>query len=136
MTNIESKYYDMIKESIENMTASEQIELHNNYCEEINDMDSYIYSMNDFDEIMNGMTPWEIVRTCYYGDFCPARDYFTFNGYGNAVSFDFPDEQIFISDIVDYIIRNEDSLYNDEIQDLLDEMTEEIMNEEEDENED
>jgi hypothetical protein len=61
----------------------------------------------------------------------PNRDYFTFNGYGNVISFDYiynsyTDEfnHIDIDDLIDYIIENQNSFYNDDIQEVLDEIEE------------
>ena len=47
------------------------------------------YDMEEFDELLEGKTPWEIARACYYGSFCPADGYFKWNGYGNLESTDF-----------------------------------------------
>ena len=102
--------YEKIKSVLEGMDTAEIIAVHNEYCNETNNMDDYIYAMCEFDEIMNGMEPWEIARACFYGhEFCPAHDYFRFNGYANLESFDFAPEGnsgIYISDIADYIDRN------------------------------
>lgn len=119
-------YISAITEIIDAMDDSEKISLHNEYCSETNNMDDYIYSMDEFDEIMDGMKPWEIARAAYYsGKFCPAHDYFWFNGYGNLESDDFCPSIIYPSDIADYIVRNDDDMGNDEIREVLDEMNDE-----------
>lgn len=127
--------YEKIKNALDEMGTAEIIAIHNTYCDASNNMDDYIYDMSEFDEIMGNMTPWEIARACFYGhEFCPAHDYFRFNGYANLESFDFAPEGnsgIYTSDIADYIDRNEDALYNDEIQDILDEYEEEDEEDEE-----
>lgn len=115
---------EKIKSALEDMDNAEIIAIHNEYCDAANYMDDYIYSMYEFDEIMDGMRPWEIARSCYYGDFCPADDYFRFNGYGNLESFVCAQENnsgIYIEDIANYIDQNEDALNSDEIQEILDE---------------
>ena len=118
--------YEKIKETLENMDTAELVYAHNSYCDATNSMDDYIYNMDEFDEILSGMTPWEVARAAYYsGKFCPAHDYFWFNGYGNLESDDFTQRIIYIDDIAEYIDRNEDSLYNDDIQEVLDEYEEE-----------
>lgn len=108
---------------MEGLSTSDLVSVHNEYCEANSDMDNYIYRMDEFDEVMSGCSPWEVARACYYsGKFCPAHDYFWFNGYGNCESDDFPGgDQIYIDDIAAYIDRTENSLYNSEIQDVLDE---------------
>lgn len=119
---------DKLKELLENMSNDELIQVWNEYQLNINGCDE-IFPMDMFDEIMNHNEPWEIARACYYGKFCPAHDYFWFNGYGNLESSDYPTDNIYIDDIIDYIERNGDALYNDDIQAILDEYEETEENE-------
>lgn len=111
---------------INEMDESELISLHNEYGDSVNHWDDRIYSMWDFDEIMSGTEPFEVARMCFYGDFNPNDDYFHFNGYGNLESLDGYEltDHIYIDDIADYIIRNDDELYNDDIRTILDEFNE------------
>lgn len=81
-----------------------------------------IYPMDDFDEIMDGMTPTDIAQKIYYGDgFNPNDDYFKFDGYENLKSLtDFSvTDEVDIDDIVSTIIDEESSDYN-AIQDFFD----------------
>lgn len=121
--------YEKIESALENMDTAEIIAIHNEYCEAANNMDDYIYSMEEFDEIMDGERPWNIASNCFYGHyFCPADDYFRFNGYANLESFNFAPEGnsgVYISDIARHIDRNDDALNCDEIQEILDESEEE-----------
>ena len=71
---------------IDNFSDDEIIESYNEYCESMNDMDSIIYDMSEFNEIMSSLPPIEIVIGALNGNFDPADDYFTFDGYGNASS--------------------------------------------------
>lgn len=112
---------DKIKELLEEMSDSELLSVYMEYCDSANICDGGIYDMDDFDEIMSGSEPWEIARSCFYGDFRPCDKYFSFNGYGNLISFDYISEHIYIDDIARYIIDNEDALNNDDIQEILDE---------------
>lgn len=48
---------ERIIEAIENLFIDEAVSLWNEYCSEDNRMDDYIYSMNEFDEIMGNMKP-------------------------------------------------------------------------------
>lgn len=116
---------DKIKEALESMSTTELIDVHNEYCDAINDGDSRIYSMDEFDEILSCMSPWEVARAAYYsGKFCPANGWFWFNGYANLESSDFTPDIIFVDDIAAYIDRNDDALYNGDVQDILDEWEE------------
>lgn len=126
---------EKVMEAIENLSSDEAVSLWNEYCSEDGRMDDYIYSMNEFDEIMGNMTPLDVARTCYYGEFCPADDYFWFNGYANLESSDFPSmddkSPFYAKELAAWIIKNENALYCDEIQEILDEDDEEEKDEDE-----
>lgn len=126
---------EKVMEAIENLSSDEAVSLWNEYCSEDGRMDDYIYSMNEFDEIMGDMTPLDVARTCFYGDFCPADDYFWFNGYANLESSDFPSiddkSPFYAKALATWIIKNENALYCDEIQEILDEDDEEEKDEDE-----
>ena len=120
--------YDAIKNVLEGMNTADIIAVHNKYCDGSNNMNDYIYGMDEFDEIMGNMLPLDIVRAAYYGhEFNPTHDYFWFNGYANLESFDFASDEnsgVYVSDIAEYIDRNNDALNNDDIQAILDEYEE------------
>ena len=106
---------------INDMKTEEIVELHNSYCEAAGYEDDRIYSMYELDELLEGRTPTDILSMGFYGDFRPHHDFFWFNGYGNLKSADFiTDMPIFAIDIANYILSEEDSLGNDEIQEILD----------------
>ncbi len=118
----------------------------------IEDLDSYngylgddrIYSMDELDELYNGQEPTEILRRAFYGydaetwhtdshgekeygPFCPNRDYFTFNGYGNFVSMDYKDYSDKLDDYaVESMAENRSNLYyidnNSDLSELFDEL--------------
>ena len=58
----------------------------NDYCEKCNDLDSMIFSMNEFDERLYGQQPSDIANLIFYGDFNPNAPLFKFDGYGNLQS--------------------------------------------------
>lgn len=98
------------------------IELHNSYCEAAGYEDDRIYSMYELDELLEGMTPTDILLRGFYGDFNPRHAFFWFNGYSNLESADYMSgTPICAEDIADYILSEKDSLGNDEIQEILDE---------------
>lgn len=72
---------------IDNLSDDELIEAYYKYCEYNNDMDSVVYDMSEFDEVMDCCTPFEIAQKVAYGEFNPSDDWFTFDGYGNLQSF-------------------------------------------------
>ena len=93
--------------------------------------DKYIYSTDDFDELMSGETPSEIASRVAFGDYNPCHMWFWFNGYGNIVSSNYPDiaDGWFAYDISEYAVENDEDFGNSDIREILDE------NEEEDEDE-
>ena len=106
---------------INSMNTDAIVELHNSYCEAAGHEDDRIYSMYELDELLEGRTPTDILSMGFYGDFRPHHDFFWFNGYGNLKSADYIAYMpIFAIDIANYILSKEDSLGNDEIQEILD----------------
>ena len=105
---------------INGMGVEEKIALHNTYCDAANCMDDCIYSMDDMEEILDGVDKWELVRMVQFGDFDCTKDFWGFNGYGNLVSYNAWELPIYAEDIADYILLREDSLGNDEIKEILD----------------
>ena len=118
-----------ITEIIEEMGIDEQFYLFREYCENANYYDDMPERVGDIDELCCGMKPSEIILA--YGDMDLEWNYFQFNGYGYAVEWEGID---CVSDVVDYIIDNEESLENDDIQEILDKYTstEELYIEKED----
>lgn len=108
---------------IDGMGTEEKIALHNTYCDAANCMDDCIYTMDDLDEVLYGVDKWEFARMIRFGDFDCMKDFWGFNGYGNLVSYSAWELPIYTEDIADYILSEEDSLGNDEIQYMLDRET-------------
>lgn len=117
---------DAVREALENMTDSGLLFVHREYCDQVNAYDDTIYSMDEFNEIMSGQDADWIANRIYYGDYNPTADYFRFNGYGNIESvFSFQlSEYIDTDTIAEWITEHENALYNDEIQEILDEFEE------------
>ena len=78
-----------------------------------------LYNMDDFDMVMEGYTPTEVVQRTFFGDFNPNGDYFFFNGYANLESiYEWEMEGHFepiIDEIVDNMLYNYDDLYIDDV---------------------
>ena len=91
-----------------------------------------LYDMDDFDLVMEGYTPTEVVQRTFFGYFNPNSDYFFFNGYANLESiyeWEMEDHfEMIIDEIIDSMLYHYDDLYidNNELNDLagryLDEM--------------
>ena len=110
-----------IVDYINGMGIEEKIALHNTYCDAANCMDDCIYTMDEMEEILDGVDKWELIRMIRFGDFDFMKEFWGFDGYGNLVSYNAWELPIFASDIAGYILSKEDSLGDDEIQYILDE---------------
>ena len=126
---------EKVREAIDGMQTPDVVDMWNEYCISCNMRDDIIYDMSDFNEVMEYESPWRIARACCYGDFCAAHDYFWFNSYGNLESTDFPSmddkSPFYAKALATWIIKNENALYCDEIQEILDEDDEEEKDEDE-----
>lgn len=128
--------YERIIEAFKEMNENELISLWNEYCREVNKFDDEIMDAYELEEWVNNSNDvMGILNRFYFGsDDCekgtsanPNRNYFTFNGYGNIISFDYiyneyKEEFYYIEaeELADYILENENAFYNDEIQEILD----------------
>lgn len=131
---------DRILEAIKEMDDSEIVSIWNEYCRNVNNYDDEILDSYELEEMIkssNDAMNW--LNRFYFGhdendensSANPNRNYFCFNGYGNIVSFDYIYNQfsgefynIDIESLIDYIVENNDSLYNDELQEILEELEE------------
>ena len=91
-----------------------------------------LYDMDDFDMVMEGYTPTEVVQRTFFGCFNPNDDYFFFNGYANLESInEWEMEGHFkpiIDEIIDSMLYHYDDLYidNNELNCLINEYLEEM----------
>lgn len=121
------RYCGVDREDLKKYVAAEFMEdpsvyAINDYLEDIKYYDDIAYSMDDFNEICGNMEPWEIARSCYYGDFKPCDEMFYFNGYGNLTSCD---EYEYVNqwrdDVNAWILTEEKTEYmTDEAQEIMD----------------
>ena len=130
--------YNKILECIKEMDDCEVVSLWNEYCYTTNHYDDEILTYDSLKELISNDSQNDTIywlNRFFFGsdDYSesgsanPNRNYFTFNGYGNIISFDYIYNEysnefshIDIDDLVAYIVENCDSLYNDDIQAVLD----------------
>ena len=122
---------DEVLEMLRDMNDNDLVAVHNEYCEKVRYDDDRIYYMEELNELMYNMKPLDILREAR--DVNTNDDWIRWNGYGNLESTDRPEDWMELDEIADYIVENEDPLYNDDIRDLMDEI--EAENEEEEEEE-
>lgn len=116
---------EMIKDLLENMSESQLYIIANEYSDKTNYYDDRIYDMDEFDEIMSGMSPSDIATKIFYGDFRPNDNYFKFDGYANLESFDYISDEVDLEEIADYIVDNDEDFDDSDIREILDEENEE-----------
>lgn len=130
------RLFDSIKETIEDMDDGEAVSLWNEYCGQINACDDYIEYMDSLPELFDASSAdgvFNLLNRFYFGhdendehsSANPNRNYFYFNGYGNIVTTDYPFDKIDADELADWIVEHKDALYNDDIQELLDDAAEE-----------
>lgn len=129
---------EKLLELFKSMDDSDIVSVWNEYCSMVNCFDDEIMDYDELEELIkcgnDDTITW--LNRFFYGsdDYSnegganPNRDYFTFNGYGNIVSFDYIYNEysdkfnhIDIEALIDYIVENKESFYNDDIQEILDE---------------
>lgn len=106
----------------EDWSDSDKVSAYNEYCDKNNIMDDCIYSMWDFDDLMSGRKPSDIIDLVG-NDFSSHDAYFAFDGYGNLVSGDSPDDFDFYDEdaVIDRIIEDGASDFPDLDEDIIQE---------------
>ena len=97
--------------------------------------ESIYYDMDEFDELMSNYTPMEIAQMIFFNnDFNPNDDYFRFTAYGNLESADWHDVKVDAEDLKDDIIDHLVNSYSgdtpwSDLDDLIDANNDTLFNE-------
>ena len=97
--------------------------------------ESIYYDMDEFDELMSNYTPMEIAQMIFFNnDFNPNDDYFRFNAYGNIETADWHDVKVDAEDLKDDIIDHLVNSYSgdtpwSDLDDLIDANNDTLFNE-------
>ena len=114
---------EIIIKWLENQSTDRAIAVWNQYCGETGQTDSYIFSMEEFNDEMMSFDPIEIADKISYGSFTSGDNYFWFNGYGNLESADYPEVEgnspFYAEEVAEYCVENEEDLGVLDIQDIL-----------------
>ena len=119
--NVTEERIEELVEVLDNLSTDDLVNIHNEHYS----ADDEIFSMDMFDEMCNGMTPTDIAQRIFFGDFNPNHNYFKFDGYANFESTGFPKDWIYIRELAEYMIDNENDYYCDEVIELFDKWYEE-----------
>lgn len=100
---------ELIIEQLNEMDDANHVEVHNTYCNLIDDNDGIIH-YNDLGGLQmllgDGEGYLSIACRVFYGSYNPNHEYVKLDGYANLESFDDPTEHISKSDMVDTIMEN------------------------------
>lgn len=92
--------YALIKWIMLNYCTNEDlVDLNNQYCDRINDIDRFIFSMDEFNSIFFECDPLWLACRIYFGTFNPMQSWWTFDGHGNLTSRDYVKDIIWIEEI-------------------------------------
>lgn len=121
--NLEA-YREQIEAILSEMRTPELISAWNQFCYDNDNYEDVIFDNDEseLDEQLSGYSAYEVLCRVHYGDYDLSDNYAYWNAYGNLASFDFADEEkspIDITEMVDYIIDNENSLGISEIDDII-----------------
>ena len=113
-----------VLETLRGLDSTEAVDLLNTYWEQ-NRYDDRIFPIEEFDNIIDGFSPRELLDLAYNEDYSRYSEWFmqdwrTIHFYDDVDVFDFLSEH----DLLDTIVEDGDSLGNDELQELLDEFEE------------
>ena len=115
--NMREKLYDILNEMNDDI-----VPVWNEYCDNSGYYDDRIEYMDSLDDLLFGRTATEILNEVDR-DFNVRDDYFRFTIYGME-SFSDPYDVVDVDDLADYIIKNEETLYSDELEDFWSEVEE------------
>ena len=136
MTITKKDLFATIKDVIEDMDRDSKVSLWNEYCDKARRYDDCIEYMDSLPKLFDTSSAdglFNLLNRFYFGhdsndeksNACPNRDYFTFNGYGNIITTDYPEDFMDIDELAEYIVDNDDPLYDDDIDKLLEDAEDE-----------
>ncbi len=107
MTTTIKNTFEAITDYLNELTNSELVQAHNQYCQNQNYSDDEIYSNDEsFFEMFFQDNVLEAVRAVSYGDYSYSNDYVIFNGYANLESFNNPADHVDITAIAADILES------------------------------
>ena len=109
---------EKVKEILNNLDDSELKNMWNEYCRE-NGYDDYeIFEMWEIDDLFCDMKVSDFLDKL--GDFDHKDDYFRYGVYG-LESFDYISDVVEIDELAKYIVDNNETFDNDELEELIEE---------------
>lgn len=125
-----------IMELLEGLSDSDTLDMWNEYCENNGYYGDMVHYMSEFDDYFAGTMTLSALQEIFRQDFDPFCDYFRMDCGSIEECFDDIFEVVDLGTLADYIIDNDESFGNWEIEELLEEDEEEDEEEEDEEDDD
>ena len=113
--------FNAISAKLESFSEEYQLELMNRYNRSIRGVHTSLFKMSQFNDIMRRMRPLDIIKNCY--GLRHFDKYFTVLSDCKVISFhdchEYP-EYVELSELVNHIVKNHDSLGDESIQNIFD----------------
>ena len=125
---------EKIKNAIKDLSSTEIVDIHNEYCGHNNMIDKYISRMDYLEDTLRNIyydsSLVNLIRDVKNGHFELDDKFFYLDGYGHFQSFCDPiystNSPIDMDAIIEYVLDNEVNLGSNDIQSALDEIDEEL----------
>jgi len=104
------KTKQQIIEQLQSLTANGLMQIHNEYCQSVNNCDNEIYHNEEyFFNYFFSSNPMELAKAISFGDYRYHDEFVKLDAYGNLESFDTIMNHIDIDAIAEDIIKNSNS---------------------------
>ena len=90
---------------VDALDEKDLVSIWNEYCTE-NRLDDFIYLNEEDFFLENFSNPYEVVQRISFGKYDYNDKYVVFNGYANLETFSDPEEQVYKSDLVEWLTDN------------------------------
>lgn len=110
--------FEKVKEILENLDDRELQRIWNEYCRESGYDDQEIFDMCEIDDLFYDMKVSDFLDKL--GDFNHRDNYFVYGIYG-LESFDDISDKVYFDDLANYIVANNETFDNDELEELIEE---------------
>ena len=113
--------FEKVKSVLENLSDDDLLSMWNDYTDLANYSDSRVFNMYELDDIFYDSKASDVLNKIDWGSFNLNDEYFIFNGYGLLESSDDLADFVYIDDLARYIVNNDETFDNAELEELFEE---------------
>lgn len=113
----------VVAEAIQNMNAYDVVRMHNEYCYEMSSED-VVFHMSEMEDVFYGKSFLDVIDSLA-DDFCARDDFFYLDSMGRWNSTNDIWEVIDADELADFIVDEDNALYNSTIRSILNNYEEE-----------